>query len=217
MAYSSPTIKKITFKDLVFTPIGCLLQASPVAILIVVALIYFAWDYVYNNVNVDLFGVGAPDYQHLTIDSGFYNIQDTQKDAWKIEYDYPQDSTFSGLVRHVSPIRLSQFPMLSHDILVTSGDYADSALVTTDVTNHHFVWYSQENGKPKGTINLLHTVPINLAIYQQLLQIHDGSQVKISGREILRINAYSPAGELLAWWEDNGCNSILVKSVTITN
>jgi hypothetical protein len=217
MAYSSPTSKKVSFKDLLFTPFGCLLQASPVLIFVFFALAYFGWDYVYNNVNVDLFGVGAPDYQHLTIDSGFYNIQDTNQDAWKIEYDYPQDSTFTGLVRHVSPIRLSQFPMLSHDILVTSGDFADSSTVTTDVSSHHFVWYSPGKSSPKGTINLLHTVPLDMTIYQQLLQIRDGQHVKISGREILRINAYDSEGTRFAWWEDNGCNSILVKSVTILN
>ncbi len=217
MAYSSQTTKKVTFKDLLFTPIGCLLQASPLLLFIIIAIGYFAWDYVYNNVNVDLFGTGAPDYQHLTIDSGFYNIQDTSQDSWKIEYDFTRDSTFSGLVRHVSPIRLSQFPMLTHDILVTSGDFADSSLVTTDVSNHHFSWFSPNKSTPKGTINLLHTVPLNLTIYQQLLQIQDGTHVQISGREILRINAFNPEGERFSWWEDNGCNSILVKSVTILN
>ena len=217
MAYSSQPIKNVTFKDLLFTPIGCLLQASPVLIFVFVALVYFSWDYVYNNVNVNLFGVGAPDYQHLAFDSAFNNIQDTSQDSWKIEYDFPQDSTFTGLVRHVSPIRLSQFPMLTHDILVTSGDFADSSLVTTSVTSHHFVWIGPGKDTPKGTINLLHTVPLNLTIYQELLQVRDGSKVKISGREILRINAYNPAGMRFAWWEDNGCNSILVKSVTILN
>ena len=217
MAYSTSTIKKISLRDLLFTPIGCLLRASPALIFIFVAIAYFAWDYVYNNINVDLLGAGAQEYQRLTIDSGFYNIQDLRQDSWKIEYDYPTDSTFSGLVRHVSPIRESQFPMLTHDILVTSGDYAEPNIVTTDVTGHHFVWYSPGNTPLTGKINLLHTVPVNITIYQQLLQIHNGSKVSISGREILRINAYNPQGQRIAWWEDNGCNSILVKSVTIIN
>jgi hypothetical protein len=221
MAYSSPTLKKVTFKDLLFRPFGCLLQASHALIFILIAAAYFAWDYVYNNVNIDLFGLGAPDYQHLTIDSGFYNIQDTRQDtrqdSWKIEYDSTQDSTFTGLVRHVLPIRLSQFPMLSHDILVTSGDFANSSIVTTDVSDHIFFWYSPGKSAPKGTIKLLHTVPLDMTIYQQLLQIRDGAHVKISGREILQINAYNPEGERYVWWEDNGRNSILVKSVTILN
>lgn len=213
MSISPPNINKITIKDLLFAPIGCLLKASPIFIFILLALAYFAWDYIYNNVNINLFGVGAPDYQLLSIDSGFYNIKDSNQDSWKIEYDYPWDSTFSGLVRHVSPIRLSQFPMLSHDILVTTGDFSDPSIVTIDVSNHHFSWISLNNTPPKGTINLLHTVPLNTTIYQQLLKIQNGTKVKIIGREILRINAYDPNGNRLAWWEDNGCNSILVKSV----
>jgi hypothetical protein len=217
LANPSQEIKNITFKDLLFTPIGCLLQASPVIIFILVALAYFAWDYVYNNVNINLFGVGAHDYQRLTIDSGFYNLQDPSQDNWKIEYDYTSDSTFSGLIRHISPIRLSQFPMLTHDILVTSGDFAAPSIVTTDVTSHHFIWYSPRKSSLDRKINLLHTVQLNLTIYQQLLQIQDGFKVKITGREILRINAYNPEGKRIDWWEDNGCNSILVKSVTILN
>lgn len=217
MAHITQPNHKVTIKDLLFTPFGCLLQASPIIIFIIIAAAYFAWDYVYNNVNIDLFGLGAPDYQHLTIDSGFYNIQDTHQDSWKIEYDYAWDTTFSGLVRHVSPIRLNQFPILTHDVLVTSGDFADSSIVTTDVSDHHFVWYSPGKSSPKGTINLLHTVPIDKTIYEELLQIHEGEHVKISGREIQRIDAYNPDGERIAWWEDNGCNSILVKSVTILN
>ncbi|HMD87754.1 MAG TPA: hypothetical protein VKF38_01200 [Anaerolineaceae bacterium] len=217
MSNSPPNIHKITIKDLLFTPIGCLLKASPVFIFILLALAYFAWDYVYNNVNINLFGVGAPDYQQLSIDSGFYNIKDSNQDSWKIEYDYTGDSTFSGLVRHVSPIRLSQFPMLSHDILVTTEDFSNPSIVTTDVSDHHFSWINLDNATPKGTINLLHTVPLNMTIYQQLLKIQNGTKVKIIGREILRINAYDPNGNRFAWWEDNGCNSILVKSVTIIN
>ena len=58
--------------------------------------------------------------------------------TWTIHYEKKSSSQFKGIVRHTSTIRLSEIPLLTHDILVTSGDFADSDLVTTSVANHHF-------------------------------------------------------------------------------
>lgn len=106
--------------------------------------------------------------------------------------------------------------MLSHDILVTSGDFADSSIVRTSVSNHRFSsWYLDQQNRPQGTINLLHTVPSTEEIYQQLTEVRKGDRVRIKGIEILDINRYDQQGEFWGSWADAGCNTLLVTSVEI--
>jgi hypothetical protein len=83
------------------------------------------------------------------------------------------------------------------------------------VLNHHFTWRSTAIAHPSGTINLLHTVPASQDIYRQLLEIKSDDEVTIGGREILTIQAYGRDGTYLGEWHDTGCNSLLVKSVSI--
>jgi hypothetical protein len=209
------TNKRLTFRDLLFTPLGCLVQASPVLIFILIGVTWFIGDFIYNNYNVDLFGIGAPDYAAYKIDSSFSKVQDSDNLSWSIAYEKNVDSDFKGLVSDVVPIRMSQFPFLTHDILITTGDYSDPSKVILSLSNHHFMWVSKTKSAPKGTANLLHAVPENEEIYRQLLQVQRGKRVEIKGREILRIDAFDPKGKLLGWWQDSGCNSLVVKSVTI--
>lgn len=105
--------------------------------------------------------------------------------------------------------------MLSHDILVTSGDFDDSSIVRTSVSNHRFYWYSDQQNRPQGSINLLHTVPSTEELYHQLAQIRKGDRVRIKGIEILDINRYDQQGDFRGSWADAGCNTLLVTSVEI--
>ena len=196
-----------------FFPAGCLLRTSPLLILAVLAVGLLGGVYLYYDTNVDLFGIGRPDFNDLRFNSNQTQVQGADGSRWELVYEKRVPSAFAGLVRHASPIRLETFPFLTHDILVTSGDYADPAIVSTRVSNHHFSWYSQAKNAPAGKINLIHAVPLNKAIYNQLLEIRNGQQAAISGYEILRIDAYQKTGEYLGKWEDSGCNTMLVTAV----
>ena len=196
-------------------PIGCLLTASPIVLLVVAALVVLGGGFAYYNLNVDLFGIGAPDFHSFVVSPDFQNIPRSDGSQMKVSFEKPSDSVFAGLVRHVTPIREAEFPILTHDILVTSGDYADSKKVDTSVFNHHFFWHSASIN-PQGTINLLHTVPLNEAIYKSLLEVQTGQTVRITGREIYRIEVFKiGASQPDRWWEDTGCNSLVVDSVAI--
>jgi hypothetical protein len=202
--------------DLLLAPVGCLLQASGTGLLVVVLALAVAGGFLYYNANTDFLGLAGPDFDSLVFSSAQDQIE-TDDGYWKITFEKAADSQFSGLVRHVSPIRDERMRMLTHDILVTSGEYADSSIVRTTVANHHFYWRSATTAQPQGSINLLHTVPANEQIYQQLLHIRSGDEVTISGREILAIKAYDQAGNYLGEWHDTGCNTLLVKSVDVAN
>lgn len=207
--------RKLGLKDVLFMPLGCLLQSSPIFILIIVGVLLLAGDWVYYNLNIDLPGYGAFDTSEWNISSGFNSIEDEKGYNWEISYENIRNATFQGYVRHASPIRENKFPMLSHDILVTTGDYADAELVNASVSNHHFRWMSRTSDYPKGTINLLHTVPLNDEIRDQLTAVRNGQTVRIIGREIYDIRFYKDDGNWDNKWQDAGCNTLLVTSVEI--
>lgn len=206
---------KFGLKEILFMPLGCLLQSSPVIIIILVVILIFAGDYVYYNLNINLPGYAAPDTSAWNISNGFETINNEEGFTWEISYENVRTNSFNGLVRHASPIRENKFPMLSHDILVTSGDFADPALVNTSVSNHRFVWRATSSDYPRGTINLLHTVPLNDQIRQQLTAIRSDQTVRIQGREIYDIRFYKDEQKWNSKWQDAGCNTLLVTSVEI--
>jgi hypothetical protein len=200
--------------QLVALPTGCLFSFSPFLLLALAFLVVISGAVVYLQVNFDPLGWFAPDYSNLAFNANFTTLNAKDKTHWVITYEKSSDSVFTGLVRHVSPIRMNSFPFLTHDVLVTSGQFADSSLVSTSVFNHHFSWTSSLS-HPAGSINLLHVVPVNRAVYQILVGISSGQQVILRGMEIQRIDAYTPNGSLSSYWQDDGCNSILVTSVEI--
>jgi hypothetical protein len=200
--------------DFLLAPLGCLLQVPASYLIVGLLVLGLVGGIIYYNANTDFFGLAGPDFAGLTVSDSRDQI--TAGDVyWKITYEKTEDSKFAGLVRHASPIRLDQLRILTHDILVTSGEYADPAIVSVSVANHHFLWRSTRVSRPQGSINLLHTVPVDEEIYRKLLQIRPQDEVVISGREILSIQAYDQDGNYLGEWHDTGCNTLLVNSVMI--
>ena len=206
--------RKLSLKDVLFMPLGCLISLPPAAIFGALIALAAVGSYLYFYVNIDLFGIGAPPFKELTIHPGFTRVDLPDGGYLSITYELPVPTTFTGLVRHASPIRLDKFPILTHDILVTSGDYADPDKVVTSVSEHHFTWIAK-SGDPQGKIHLLHTVPASEEIYRQLLDLRKGQQVRVTGREILKLEAFDAGGASLGWWQDSGCNTLLVTSVEL--
>jgi hypothetical protein len=170
--------------------------------------------FIYTSVNTSLFGLAGSDFDNLVI-SNSYELISSDDIYWKVQFEGIGDSKYIGTVRHVSPIRIEEFAILTHDILVTTGDFANPDIVSTNVIDHKFFWKSQNASSPSGSINLIHALPANKSIYQQLLDIHKWDTVRITGREIFTINAYQVDETLLGTWLDTGCNTLLVESVTI--
>lgn len=183
-------------------------------LLVILLLLGVMGGYVYFYANTSFFGLAGPDFDSLTISDTYEEIA-AQDMHWKVVFEREGSSTFAGVVRHVSPIRVSTLRIATHDILVTSGDYADPDLVDTRVSNHRFRWRCNCSTRPEGHINLLHTLPADEEIYQQLLSIRAWDTVTITGREILYVEAYDEQGETLGRWQDAGCNTLLVQGVEI--
>ena len=151
----------------------------------------------------------------LILHDGYkYASQEHSNSSWEFTYEQDTIRTFSGLVRHTSRINENQYPMLTHDILVTSGDFSDPSLVRTSVSNQRFMWSATSMENPKGSINLLHTMPIDEATLNQLYAVRYGDTVVIKGYEIYTIEHYKD-GNYRGMWKDAGCNTLLVTEVII--
>lgn len=159
--------------------------------------------------------VAIENYDEIIATDGFHHIQLINGQSWDLSYEANRERNFAGVVRHTSGINEPEFSILSHDILVTSEDYANPDQVFTRVKNHHFTWSSPNLAHPKGNINLLHTFPLNEEVRQQLDAIENGDTVIITGWDIFRITGYDSKGQYIGYWQDTGCNTTLVIAVEI--
>lgn len=198
--------------NLLLSPFSWLLGTSPTTLLLVVVALAVVGGIVYFRANTTFFGLAKLDFDTLTISDSYEEIA-ADGGYWQVTFEGQGTSEFAGVVRHVSPFRDDRVCILTHDVLVTSGDFADPDIVSTSVFNHHFRWQSLGVQKPAGAINLLHTVPANEEVYRQLLEIRTWEQVVVAGREILTIKAYDGDGDFIGSWQDTGCNTLLVESV----
>lgn len=198
--------------NLLLSPFSWFLGTSPTALLLVVVALVVVGGIVYFRANTTFFGLAKLDFDTLTISDSYEEIA-ADDGYWQVTFEGQGTSEFAGVVRYVSPYRDDRVRILTHDVLVTSGDFADPEIVSTSVFNHRFRWQSSSRERPAGTINLLHTVPANEEIYRQLLEIRTWDQVVVTGREILTIRAYDGDGDFIGSWQDTGCNTLLVESV----
>ena len=204
---SRPTgISGLIFDWATSLPSGCIFIAIFIAIVGSV--------FIYTRVNTSLFGLAGTDFDELVI-SNSYELISSDELYWEVQFEGIGDTKYIGTVRHASPIRIQEFAILTHDILVTTGDFANPGIVNTNVIDHKFFWKSPNSSAPSGSINLIHAVPATKSIYQQLLDINKWDTVKITGREIYNIKAFQDQENYLGAWQDTGCNTLLVESVTI--
>jgi hypothetical protein len=165
-----------------------------------------------NDRNFNFWGLDAPKFEEWTISDHNQHIENDRQAYWQITYESTHNRTFNGKIRHISVNYEPAFPFLTHDILVTSGDFANPLLVDTSVSNHHFYWSAAK--EPIGSINLLHVVVLDPDLYDQLMQLHADDWVSINGREILTIQLYQK-GRHTSTWSDSGCNTLLIQSITV--
>lgn len=183
---------------------------------ILLMILIVTGGYFYFQANTSFFGLIGTDFDSLVISNSYEKIASDDL-YWEVQFEGQGHTKYVGTVRHISPIRINEFKILTHDILVTTADFSNPELVDTSVVNHKFIWKSNNPEQPAGSINLIHAVPANKAIYQQLLTINNWDIVNISGREIYTIKTFQIDETFLGTWIDTGCNTLLIDSVTLLN
>jgi hypothetical protein len=167
-----------------------------------------------SSCGIDL--AGTPPFDDLTFSNGYSDIAAPDGRTWEVTFEFPKDSIFTGVVRHTSRWYDSSVPFMSHDILITTDDYASQDFVDVSVFDHKFFYHYQDaSNPPQGSIHLLHIFPASKEVFEQLKQIQDWNNVSIRGREILKIDLFDADGKSKGFFMDMGCNTILVTSVTV--
>lgn len=200
---------KITFSDSLKGLVPFTLPILFIIFLLVILLLFR------NEITKFVSDNALEDFNTMIVTDGFHSISLSDGRQWKISYEENTLRVFSGEVRHNSAIRSGEFAVLSQDILVATGDFQDPTRVSVAVSNHHFTWRSKDGSSPQGSIHLLHTLPMDQAIFMELRQIEAGQIVSIKGYEIYRIEGWDDAGNYIGYWQDTGCNTILVTEVII--
>lgn len=170
--------------------------------------------FIYFRMNTSFFGLAGADFDNLVISNSYEKIS-SDETYWEVQFEGTGESKYIGTVRYAAPIRIKEFSILTHDILVTTADFANPDIVDTNVIDHKFFWKSTTVSAPNGSINLIHAVPANKEVYQVMLEIQKWDTVKITGREIYSVKAYQTDGTFLGTWQDMGCNTLLVESVSL--
>ena len=103
--------------------------------------------------------------------------------------------------------------MFTHDIILASGDYADENKVEVKYVQLEdstgLRWYSEIN--PKGSITLVHVIPVSYEIYELIDSLTCGNQISITGYEIAELKNRESG----TYWKDKGCNSLYVTDVKL--
>ena len=95
--------------------------------------------YLYFRANTSFFGLVGTDFDKLIISNAYEKIASDEL-YWEVQFEGQGQSKYIGTVRHVSPIRINEFKILTHDILVTTGDFSNPDVGETSVINHKFFW-----------------------------------------------------------------------------
>ncbi len=207
--------RQLSIKDILFLPFGCLFQISGLTLLSIIGGVALVFLWIFFGVNTDMGGLFAPVFNQFHYSGQDHIISADDGRSWLMSFESDSPSIYLGIVRHISPDRETMIPFVTHDILVTSGDYADPDLVTTSVVFHHFFWRANSADYPSGTISLIHAVVLDPNIYATLMQIDKWDTVQITGYEVGRINAFDSDGSSDGFWTDTGCNTLLITEVQI--
>jgi hypothetical protein len=94
-----------------------------------------------------------------------------------------KEKTYEGQVRVIVNAHHKYAPYITQEIVLTTGEFSDPSIVTVSkIKDGNMYW--RANRQPKGTLVVLHFIPLNYNIYEKLKQVQEGQTVKFSGRDV---------------------------------
>lgn len=99
-------------------------------------------------------------------------------------YDVTWDDAteLAGDARILAAVYNKGLPVITHDLVLTSGDFSDPAKV--DITSRgggNYVWRAKE--KPEGSALFLHVIPASPAVLEAVQAVATGQAVVLRGRK----------------------------------
>ncbi len=154
-------------------------------------------------------------FDEIMITDKMRRITEPDGAFWIISYESNKEMSFSGIVGYTTKNNEQNFAILTHDILITNGDFSNPFIIEIMVAEHRYRWISWHVPQPSGSISLLHAIPMNEKINQQLQSIRTGDAVVIKGYDIYRVESFDRRGNYLSYWQDDGCNTLLITDISI--
>ena len=93
-----------------------------------------------------------------------------------------KEKTYEGQVRVIVNAHHKYAPYITHEAVVTTGEFSDPSIVTVStIKDGNMYWRSRK--RPTGTLVVLHFVPLNYSIYEKLKSVREGQTIKLGGRD----------------------------------
>jgi hypothetical protein len=93
--------------------------------------------------------------------------------------------TYSGDIRYIGRAYMKHSAYFTNDAIVTTGEYSDPEIVTvTPIRKGNMSWRSPHK-KPVGTLVVLHFIPADISVFEDLQKVREGDLVAFTGREEL--------------------------------
>jgi hypothetical protein len=90
--------------------------------------------------------------------------------------------TFAGTIQWTGQAAQSAVPLITHEVVVTTGEYSDPKVVQIQpLEDHHTTWKYVANRMAVGTIHIVHCIPSTPEIYDALGALKVGQAVAIEG------------------------------------
>ncbi len=113
----------------------------------------------------------------ISVEEGWLDYKDTRLDA-----DWGPLETRVGNARLFERAKYKSAPYFTHHVVLTTGQFSDSEFVSIRHNGGgNFIWSAPK--KPEGSIIVLHMIPLDTDVLDQLEAIDDGDLVEIVGRD----------------------------------
>jgi hypothetical protein len=111
------------------------------------------------------------------------SIADIELDGTHYSGHWSDDTkAFAGTIQWTGQAAKSAVPLITHEVLVTTGEYSDPKVVQIEpVVDHHTTWKYVARRQAEGTIHIVHCVPSSPEIYDALGALTVGQNVSIEG------------------------------------
>jgi len=151
-------------------------------------------------------------YQYITwkpstleIASGMEVGESIQFQGNTFQSDWSAKSdNIEAYVRRIDRHYSEYIPIITHDFVLTTGDYNDPNIVSLRHRgdgNYNFSWTTRKT--PKGSLIVYHLIPVSAYVQRQINNIEMGDTIKMSGKISQDSKITSSTGAFLQLMHDN--------------
>jgi len=145
--------------------------------------------------------------------SQHFTVLTLNRSEWNILYEGMMNSYYAGVIRYINKSHITFFPIITHHILIASGDYANESKVKFTFFRHRLLHKPPKN--ITGRYNILHIIPLNEKLREEVNSLSPGCEVLLVGKEVGAVFHQLDDGSYKQWRDEPGYNTILLTRMEI--